>query len=167
MPKVIFQRMSFSTLHDHVLLIGNIYDEKKVFQSRFTSLFSEIAKYSMAYGPCWEPTISQISLSMNLINAPTVDPSRPLPFWDKCRILFHGRLTASVAKMSWLYHASQSPYNKTEMMDWTWSNLILDWTTGEFKYIDTRQEKYYITRRCLNKRPILGFNELRKPQSST
>jgi len=32
--------------------------------------------------------------------------------------------------MSWFYHASLDPYNTTELMDWTWSNLALDWTNG-------------------------------------
>ncbi len=32
--------------------------------------------------------------------------------------------------MRWLYHAKLDPYNTTEFMDWTWSDLILDWTNG-------------------------------------
>ncbi len=36
----------------------------------------------------------------------------------------------SVQKMSWLYHATLDPHNTTEFMDWTYSNLVLDWTNG-------------------------------------
>ena len=46
------------------------------------------------------------------------------------RLLLHGRITMSVQKMTWLYHATLDPYNTTEFMDWTYSNLILDWTNG-------------------------------------
>ena len=85
----------------------------------------------MTYGPCWEPSISQYNMSLNLINKASVDPSRPLPFWDKARLLFHGQITMCVNKMRWLYHAKLDPYNTTEFMDWTWSDLVLDWTNGE------------------------------------
>lgn len=71
------------------------------------------------------------NLSMNFVNMASVDPSKPLPFWDKSRNLFHGRLTLLVQRMSWLYHVSLDPYNTTEFMDWTWTNLGLDWTNGD------------------------------------
>ena len=35
-----------------------------------------------------------------------------------------------VERMRWIYHASLNPYNSTELMDWTWSDLLLDWTNG-------------------------------------
>ena len=89
----------------------------------------------MAYGPCWEPSIAQYNLSMNLLSRPSLDPSQLLPFWDKARLFVHGRLTMSVAKMRWIYHVSLDPYNTTELMDWTWSNLVLDWTNGRWDLI--------------------------------
>ena len=85
---------------------------------------------TLAYGVCWEPAVALYNQSMDLINRPSVDPSSPLPFWDKMRLLFHGRFTLSIARMSWLYHASFDPYNNTELMDWTWTNLAMDWTNG-------------------------------------
>ena len=48
------------------------------------------------------------------------------------RVWLHGRLTMCVESMSWLYHASLDPYNSTEFMDWTWTNLVLDWTNGRW-----------------------------------
>ena len=85
---------------------------------------------NMAYGPCWEPTWAQVSLAMNCIKHASVDPSRPLPFFDKLRLWLHGRLTMSAQQSTWLYHASLDPYNTTEFMDWTWTNFVLDWTNG-------------------------------------
>ena len=89
----------------------------------------------MAYGGCWEPVVAQFNLALDLINKPSIDPSQPLPWWDKVRLLFHGRLTMTVVKMSWLYHASLDPYNSTELMDWTWSDLVLDWTNSKLNHL--------------------------------
>lgn len=87
---------------------------------------------TLAYGVCWEPAVALYNQAMDLINRPSVDPSAPLPFWDKMRLLLHGRFTLSIARMSWLYHASFDPYNNTELMDWTWTNLAMDWTNAMF-----------------------------------
>jgi len=92
---------------------------------------SDVQTYEMAYGSCWEPVVAMFNLALDLISKPSVDPSRSLPWWDKARLLFHGRLTMTVERMSWLYHASFDPYNTTEFMDWTWSDLVLDWTNSE------------------------------------
>ena len=94
-------------------------------------LIVDVQTWIMAYGACWEPAMAQYNLSVDLINKPSVDPSRPVAWWDKIRLLLHGRLTMSVQQMSWLYHASFDPYNTTELMDWSWTDLILDWTNGE------------------------------------
>ena len=95
-------------------------------------LITDVGTWTMAYGACWEPTLAQYNISVDLVNKPSIDPSRLLPFWDKFRLLLHGRLTMSVRKMRWVYLASFNPHNTTETMDWTWSNLVLDWTNGEY-----------------------------------
>lgn len=93
---------------------------------------TDVSSFTMAYGVCWEPTVALFNLSMDLINKPSIDPSAPLPFWDKIRLLMHGRLTMSIQKMSWQYHASFDPFNTTELMDWTWTGVIVDWTNGQY-----------------------------------
>ncbi|BFZ05396.1 hypothetical protein BsWGS_08435 [Bradybaena similaris] len=98
----------------------------------FHDFSCDMSSLTLAYGVCWEPAVALFNLNMDLINRPSVDPSRPLPFWDKMRLLFHGRFTWSINKMSWLYHASFDPYNNTELMDWTWTHLIMDWTNAQF-----------------------------------
>ncbi|XP_055863164.1 protein hobbit-like isoform X2 [Biomphalaria glabrata] len=98
----------------------------------FHDFSCDMTSLTMAYGVCWEPAFALFNLSLDLINRPSIDPSKPLPFWDKMRLLFHGRFTWSITKMSWLYHASFDPYNNTELMDWTWTNLVMDWTNGQF-----------------------------------
>jgi len=54
-----------------------------------------------------------------------------MPWWDKSRLLLHGRLTAAIDEMKWMYHVSLDPYNTTEIMDWTWAGAIVDWTNGK------------------------------------
>jgi len=91
---------------------------------------------NVAYGPCWEPVWSQVSLALNRIKHSSADPSQPLPVFDKLRLWLHGRLNTSVQQSTWLYHASLDPYNTTEFMDWTWTDLVLDWKNGiDISYI--------------------------------
>ncbi|XP_043472199.1 protein KIAA0100 isoform X1 [Leptopilina heterotoma] len=91
----------------------------------------DIDKYKYAFGPCWEPVIAQCNLSFEKILHPSRDPSPPLPFWDKMRLMLHGRLTLCVKQLTVLLHASLDPYNTTEEMELTWSSLELDWTNGK------------------------------------
>lgn len=113
---------------------GEMSVERNLPALKFYHDFScDIKSWVMAYGACWEPAMAQFNMSMDLVNKPSVDPSRPMTWWDKIRLLLHGRLTMSVEQMSWLYHASFDPYNTTEFMDWSWTDLILDWTNARFR----------------------------------
>lgn len=112
---------------------GSLSIERNMPQMKFYHDFSaDVVSFDISYGPCWEPTMAQVNLALNKITRPSVDPSPPLPFWDKIRLLLHGRLTISVQQSRWLYHASLDPYNTTEFMDWTWSNFLLDWTNAKW-----------------------------------
>ncbi|OWF48647.1 protein KIAA0100-like isoform X2 [Mizuhopecten yessoensis] len=112
---------------------GNMEVERNLPTLKFYHDFScDVKSWVMAYGACWEPAIAQYNLSLELINKPSIDPSRPLPIWDKIRLLLHGRFFMSVEQMSWLYHASFDPYNTTEFMDWSWSKVCIDWTNANF-----------------------------------
>ena len=105
--------------------------------------------WTMAYGACLEPSVAQFNLSMNSVNRPSVDPSRPLPFWDKQRLLLHGQLTSYCKKVHWIYHASLlNPYTTTEMLDWAWDDMLLDWTSGKFLFnsiVNSPNIQRYIT----------------------
>lgn len=58
------------------------------------------------------------------------DPSVTLSWWDKMRLIMHGRLTLCVRRLALLLHASLDPYNTTEEMELAWTDLALDWTNG-------------------------------------
>uniref|UniRef100_H2Z401 FMP27/BLTP2/Hobbit GFWDK motif-containing RBG unit domain-containing protein n=1 Tax=Ciona savignyi TaxID=51511 RepID=H2Z401_CIOSA len=100
----------------------------------YHDLSSEVHVFNMAWGPCWEPAWGQVNLATNLLAKMTIDPSRPLPWWDKSRNLFHGRLAMSMDRANLLHLASLDPYNTTEHVHWDWKNLYMDWTPGCFLY---------------------------------
>lgn len=75
--------------------------------------------------------MAQCNLSFEKILAPSRDPSPTLPFWDKMRLLYHGRLTIIAKQFTTLLHASLDPYNTTEEMELTWNNCGIIWTNAK------------------------------------
>lgn len=75
--------------------------------------------------------MAQCNLSFEKILAPSRDPSPTLPFWDKMRLLYHGRLTIIAKQFTVLLHASLDPYNTTEEMELTWNNCGVIWTNAK------------------------------------
>lgn len=100
----------------------------------YHDLNCRVDKLRYAFGPCWEPVIAQCNLSFEKISPPTRDPSPALPWWDKMRLLFHGRLTMFTKQLTMLLHASLDPYNTTEEMELTWENVAMDWRNGKFVF---------------------------------
>ncbi|XP_028967447.1 protein KIAA0100 [Galendromus occidentalis] len=96
----------------------------------FYDMTFDLNTYTWVYGSCWEPILAQVNLALDLINKPSTDPSPPLPWWDKARLLTHGKLTVSGHRLSYLQHASLNPYNCTEMLDTTWTNAMVYWHNG-------------------------------------
>lgn len=114
---------------------GDITVERSMTSLKFYHDFNcEVEHFTYAFGPCWEPVIAQCNLSLEKIFPPSRDPSPPLPLWDKIRLLYHGRLTMIIRQLTLLLHVSLDPYNTTEEMEVTWSNVAMDWTTGKFVY---------------------------------
>ncbi|KAF4523917.1 hypothetical protein B566_EDAN012268 [Ephemera danica] len=114
---------------------GDEIIERSMTSLKFYHDFScDVEHFSYAFGPCWEPVIAQCNLSFEKISSPSRDPSPTLPFWDKMRLLYHGRLTMSIQQLTVLLHASLDPYNTTEEMELTWSDVVMDWTTAKFVF---------------------------------
>lgn len=85
------------------------------------------------HGPCWEPILQQVSLSFDNIVSAGTDPSPSLPWWDKMRFIFHGQIKLNCDKLSVILHASNDPYNQTEMIELSLSRSSIGWTTGKIK----------------------------------
>ncbi|KOB78972.1 Uncharacterized protein OBRU01_01431 [Operophtera brumata] len=69
------------------------------------------------------------------VSRPSLDPSAPLSWWDKVRLMMHGRVTARCSRFTCLLHVSLDPYNTTEEMELSWSELVLDWTNGKLCFL--------------------------------
>ncbi|XP_033627571.1 protein KIAA0100-like isoform X2 [Asterias rubens] len=95
-------------------------------------LATDITEMHIAWGPCIEPAWAQVGLALDMLNKATVDPSNPMPFWDKTRLLLHGRLIACMQKCNLLWLSTRDPYVSTEQLDTEWQNIYMDWTNAHF-----------------------------------
>ncbi|XP_024132642.1 protein KIAA0100 isoform X1 [Oryzias melastigma] len=95
---------------------------------------STIYSYTIVWGPCWDPAWTLIGQSVDLLTKPTVDPSPPLTWWDKSRLLLHGRWVMDIEQANLHQLATEDPYNTTENLHWEWTWLNFDWTPGQFVF---------------------------------
>ncbi|XP_066552297.1 bridge-like lipid transfer protein family member 2 isoform X2 [Amia ocellicauda] len=95
---------------------------------------SEISLYTIVWGPCWDPAWTLIGQAVDLLSKPTADPSPPLTWWDKSRLLLHGRWVMDIDQANLHQLATEDPYNTTENMHWEWNKLNFDWNPGQFVF---------------------------------
>lgn len=95
---------------------------------------SSISLYTIVWGPCWDPAWTLIGQSVDLLTKPTADPSPPLAWWDKSRLLLHGHWVMNIEHANLHQLATEDPYNTTENLHWEWNKLNFDWNPGEFVF---------------------------------
>ncbi|XP_047247504.1 protein KIAA0100-like isoform X4 [Girardinichthys multiradiatus] len=95
---------------------------------------SNIFQYTIVWGPCWDPAWTLIGQSVDLLTKPTADPSPPLAWWDKSRLLLHGRWVMNIEHANLHQLATEDPYNTTENLHWEWTTLNFDWNPGQFVF---------------------------------
>nr|KAF6415994.1 hypothetical protein HJG59_007243 [Molossus molossus] len=114
---------------------GNVAVERNMPPLKFYHDFrSEIFQYTVVWGPCWDPAWTLIGQSVDLLTKPSADPSPPLPWWDKSRLLFHGDWHMDVEQANLHQLATEDPYNTTENMHWEWNHLSFHWKPGQFVF---------------------------------
>ncbi|XP_041097296.1 protein KIAA0100-like isoform X2 [Polyodon spathula] len=114
---------------------GEVVVERNMPPLKFYHDFhSEISLYTIVWGPCWDPAWTLIGQAVDLLTKPTVDPSPPLAWWDKSRLLFHGRWVMDIDQANLHQLATEDPYNTTENMHWEWSKLNYTWNPGQFLF---------------------------------
>ncbi|XP_056297037.1 bridge-like lipid transfer protein family member 2 [Pseudoliparis swirei] len=100
----------------------------------YYDLKSNISLYTIVWGPCWDPAWTLIGQSVDLLTKPTVDPSPLLAWWDKSRLLLHGRWVMDIDEANLHQLAMEDPYNTTENLHWEWNKLNFDWSPGQFVF---------------------------------
>ncbi|XP_007935565.1 protein KIAA0100 homolog [Orycteropus afer afer] len=114
---------------------GDVTVERNMPPLKFYHDFrSEIFQYTVVWGPCWDPAWTLIGQSVDLLTKPSADPSPPLPWWDKSRLLFHGDWHMDIEQANLHQLATEDPYNTTENMHWEWSHLSFHWKPGQFVF---------------------------------
>ncbi|VEL41008.1 unnamed protein product [Protopolystoma xenopodis] len=102
----------------------------------FYDLNADLSDMVMCYGPNWEPTMAWLMQRMDDVRRPSMDPSQPcLGWWDRARLLLHGRLSFSAGRFDWLYFTTLEPYNATEIFAWQWTNVSVVWEPGHWQLI--------------------------------
>ncbi|XP_019836788.1 bridge-like lipid transfer protein family member 2 isoform X2 [Bos indicus] len=114
---------------------GNVAIERNMPPLKFYHDFhSEIFQYTVVWGPCWDPAWTLIGQCVDLLTKPSADPSPPLPWWDKSRLLFHGDWHMDIEQANLHQLATEDPYNTTENMHWEWNHLSFHWKPGQFVF---------------------------------
>ncbi|XP_053313051.1 bridge-like lipid transfer protein family member 2 [Spea bombifrons] len=98
----------------------------------FHDFRSEIQLYTIVWGPCWDPAWTLVGQYVDLLSKPSLDPSAPLPWWDKSRLLLHGHFSMDIEQANLHQLATEDPYNTTENMHWEWNRLKFAWNPGQF-----------------------------------
>ncbi|XP_077150469.1 bridge-like lipid transfer protein family member 2 isoform X1 [Ranitomeya variabilis] len=98
----------------------------------FHDFHSEIQLYTIVWGPCWDPAWTLVGQYVDLLTKTSVDPSAPLPWWDKSRLLLHGHFSMDIEQANLHQLATEDPYNTTENMHWEWNRLKFAWNPGQF-----------------------------------
>lgn len=99
----------------------------------FHNLQLRCTSANYTHGPCWDPILAQVSISFEDIIPTSADPSPSLPWWDKMRFVIHGQVKLNCNHFSVVLHASNDPYNETEMIELTLARSLIDWNGNRIK----------------------------------
>uniref|UniRef100_A0ABM5ENS6 Bridge-like lipid transfer protein family member 2 n=1 Tax=Pogona vitticeps TaxID=103695 RepID=A0ABM5ENS6_9SAUR len=114
---------------------GDAAVERNLLPLKFYHDFhSEVYQYTIVWGPCWDPAWTLIGQAVDLLTKPSEDPSPPLPWWDKSRLLLHGSWHMAIEQANLHQVATEDPYNTTENLHWEWSHLDFHWRPGQFVF---------------------------------
>ncbi|XP_061460928.1 bridge-like lipid transfer protein family member 2 [Rhineura floridana] len=114
---------------------GDVSVERNMPPLKFYHNFhSDVFQYTIVWGPCWDPAWTLIGQALDLLTKPSEDPSAPLPWWDKSRLLLHGDWHMDIEQANLHQVATEDPYNTTENMHWEWSHLSFHWQPGQFVF---------------------------------
>lgn len=86
---------------------------------------AEISLYTIVWGPCWDPAWTLIGQAVDLLTKPSVDPSPPLAWWDKSRLLFHGRWVMDIDQANLHQLATEVPSQGAQALPLAFRTLLV------------------------------------------
>ena len=111
-------------------------------------LTAKATKVDFAWGAAYEYAWNHVGEAAEMLYLPTIDPSPPLPFWDRIRIKRHGTFGLSCDKFTLFVLSSKDPYNNTESLvvemnefGFLWSACKLHFE-GEVSFLVSTASKY-------------------------
>ncbi|XP_068677612.1 bridge-like lipid transfer protein family member 2 isoform X2 [Montipora foliosa] len=118
-----------------VVAVGKPWSNVTVSRSLTALKFFYDLKFDMdvmelAWGVDIDAAVAMVSIAFENLTSPKRDPSKNLPFFDKIRLLYHGRLQMAIKEWNWYLSASRNPYDTRERMQWEWRQANFDWTNG-------------------------------------
>lgn len=100
------------------------------------STLAEIFQYTVVWGPCWDPAWTLIGQCVDLLTKPSADPSPPLPWWDKSRLLFHGDWHMDIEQAN-LHQLATEVRGSVESFPY-WDSIV-----GACRACGAQREKYW------------------------
>eukprot|EP00736_Rhodelphis_marinus_P006466 Rmarinus@m.16656 len=81
---------------------------------------------AVAYGVAFEQALTDLSVASSRGLPGSLDPSAPLPWWDKLRYLIHGDVAVSCASMFVRVLGDEDPYNTNNYLEIYFESLALN-----------------------------------------
>ena len=104
-------------------------------------------------GSCLEPVLGQLGIAVDLLSNATVDPSPPLLWFDKLRLLRHGPFELRADSFTVSLLASTDPYNSRERLDVCMSTARMQWANHKI-LLDCDMKMFIRTASRFNNSPF-------------
>ena len=115
----------------------------------------------ISWSPTYDPAVSQIAYAIDMITPNNIDPSPALSWWDKVRLILHGRLKIHAKTAS--YHSTVDmidPNCTNERLVFQFNDFLMNWTPGKYS-IDTKDTRILIKSIRCEESQVAFFPKLR------
>ncbi len=84
----------------------------------------------LCWGPCYEPVLQELALTADRLTTNSADPSSPLAWFDKARLMRHGNAVLCADRLAIMVLASANPRKATDYLEVEMNNFSLTWSAG-------------------------------------
>ncbi len=96
----------------------------------------------LGWGPCLEAAWGEFQHAFDRITSGPPDNSPALPWWDKQRLKYRGKILLRANRSEWHHLSSKSPYAHEERLCWQWkaiteskNGLTMSWVHGKISFL--------------------------------